>query len=200
MMGPVCDPVLAPPGRDAGPRDASPPPGDGLVEFALRVARGSTAERVSFHAGYRSVAADPGIDHVEVITELRRLVLLAETHAGPKGRRWRDAAEAGAALAPYRGRLTLEVRVRFHPRNGYTSLPALEVHLDGTTTTQAPLDVHVEPVYGADPGPAGGSPPIVGAVVAATFVAPDVRGVHTLVILVDHVYLLLATIDLTRMP
>jgi hypothetical protein len=200
MIALVCDPVLAPPGRDPARSDVNPPPGDGLVDFALRVARSSTAERVSFHAGYRSIAADPGIDHVEVITELRRLVLLAETHAGPKGSRWRDAGEAAAALAPYRGRLTLEARVRFHPRQGYTSLPSLEVHLDGTATAQAPLDVHVEPVHAAGPAPADGPLPIVGAVVAATFVAPAVRGVHTLVILVDHVYLLLATIDLTRMP
>jgi hypothetical protein len=170
------------------------------MEFALRVARGSTAERVSFHAGYRSEAADPGIDHVEVITELRRLVLLAETHGGPQGSRWRDAGDAAAALAPYRGRLTLEARIRFHPRNGYTSLPSLEVHLNGTASTEPPLDVHVEPVYDTGPAPAAGPPPIVGAVVAATFAAPAVRGVQTLVILVDHVYLLLATIDLTRMP
>jgi len=196
MIGPVCDPVLAPPGRD----DASLPPGDGLVEFALRVARGSTAERLSFHAGYRSVAADPGIDHVDVITELRRLVLLAETHAGPQGSRWRDAGEAAAALAPYRGRVTLEARVRFHPRNGYTSLPSLEVHLGGAATTQAPLDVHVEPIYGHGLALSDAAPPVVGAVIAATFAAPAVRGVHTLVILVDRVYLLLATVDLTRMP
>ena len=176
MMRPVDDPVLAPPGRDAGQSDGSPLPGDGLAEFALRVARGSTAERVSFHAGYRSIAADPGIDHVEVITELRRLVLLAETHAGPKGSRWRDAGEAAAALAPYRGLLTLEARIRFHPRNGYTALPSLEVHLDGTATTQPPLDVVVEPVYGAGPAPVDGPPPLVGAVVAATFAAPAVRG------------------------
>ena len=127
-------------------------------------------------------------------------MLLAETHGGPKGSRWRDAGEAAAALAPYRGRLTLEARVRFHPRNGYTSLPSLEVHLDGTATTQPPLDVHVAPMYGTGPVPAEGPPPIVGAVIAATFAAPAVRGVHTLVILVDHVYLLLATINLTRMP
>lgn len=198
-MGPLADPVLAPPGREAGRVDRVSP-GDGLVEFALRIARGSTAERVSFHAGYRSVAADPGIDHVEVITELRRLVLLAELHADPQGSPWRDAREAAGALAPYRGRLTLEARVRFHPQQGYTSLPRLEVHLGGASTMQPALDVRVDPIYGDAPGPAAGHPPIVGASVEATFPTPADRGVHTLVVRVARTYLLLATIDLSRMP
>jgi hypothetical protein len=176
------------------------PPGDGMVDFALRVARGSTAERVSFHAGYRSVAADPGIDHVEVITELRRLVLLAEIHAGPKGTGWRDARDASEALAPYRGRLTLEARVRFHPRQGYMSLPSLDVFLSGASTMQQALDVHVKPLHNTGPVSLDGPMPIVGAEVEATFATPAVRGVHTLIIHVDHVYLMLATIDLSRMP
>jgi hypothetical protein len=200
MMGRVADPVLAPPGRETGTPDVGSVPGDGLLEFALRVARGSIAERLSFHSGYRSVAVDPGIDHVEVITELRRLVLLAEIHAGPNGSLWRDARAAAEALAPYRGRLTLEACVRFHPQQGYTSLPSLDVHLGGASTMQPASDVRVEPIHAAGPAPPGGVRPIVGALVEATFPAPTVRGVHTLVIHVDHTYLLLATIDLMRMP
>lgn len=199
-MGRFADPVLAPPERQAGRADADPPPCDGLLEFALRVAGGSTAERVSFHAGYRSVAADPGIDQVEVITELRRMVLLAEIHAGASGRPWRDAREACHALAPYRGRLTLEARVRFHPQKGYTSLPSLDVHLASVFAMQPALDVRADPIRGSGPAPIGEPSPIVGAVVEAAFPVPAVRGVHTLVIHVDHVYLLLATIDLSRMP
>jgi len=66
MLGRNADAVLAPPGRQAGLADAGGSiPVDGLVEFAQRVARGSTAERVAFHAGYRSVAVDPGIDRVD---------------------------------------------------------------------------------------------------------------------------------------
>jgi len=97
MLGRNADAVLAPPGRQAGLADAGGSiPVDGLVEFAQRVARGSTAERVAFHAGYRSVAVDPGIDRVEVVTELRRLVLLAETHSSAGG--WR----ASFATSPTR--------------------------------------------------------------------------------------------------
>src|SRR5262245_24535715 len=104
MLGRKTGAVAAPPGRQAGLADAGGSlPADGLVEFALRVARGTTAERVAFHAGYRSVASDPGVEHVEVITELRRLVLLAETGSA-SGDGWRDAREAADALEPYRGR------------------------------------------------------------------------------------------------
>jgi len=198
MLGRNADPVSAPPGRQAGLADAGGAlPVDGLVEFALRVARGSTAERVAFHAGYRSVAADPGVDHVEVITELRRLVLLAETRSAAGG--WRDAREAAEALEPYRGRITVQARVRFHPQNGYLSVPRLDLHLASASTMQPALDVYVEPIQGPVPA-SGGVPPIVGAVVESTFVTPPSRGVHTLVTHVDNTYLLLATIDLTRMP
>jgi len=50
------------------------------------------------------------------------------------------------------------------------------------------------------PVPVDGPPVVVGAVVEATFATPAVRGVHTLIIHVDGVYLLVATIDLSRMP
>jgi len=163
----------------------------------MRVARSSVAERVSFHAGYRSVAADPGIDHVEVITELRRLVLLAELR-GARG--WDDARDARAALEAYRGKLTVEARVRFHPQRGYTSLPRLDLHLGSSVTMQPALDLHAEPIHGPGPVPVDGPPVVVGAVVEATFATPAVRGVHTLIIHVDGVYLLVATIDLSRMP
>ena len=194
MPGRIADPDLLPPGRRTG---SLPPYGtldDGLVAFAMRVAAGSVAERVSFHAGYRTAAADPGIDHLEVITELRRLVLLAELR-GARG--WDDAREAREALEAYRGKLTVEARVRFHPQRGYTSLPRLELHLGSSITMQPALDLRAEPVH----GPAQDGPPVVvGAVIEATFAAPAVRGVHTLVVHVDGVYLLVATIDLSRMP
>jgi len=194
MPGRIADPDLLPPGRRTG---SLPPYGtldDGLVAFAMRVAAGSVAERVSFHAGYRTAAADPGIDHLEVITELRRLVLLAELR-GARG--WDDAREAREALEAYRGKLTVEARVRFHPQRGYTSLPRLELHLGSSITMQPALDLRAEPVH----GPVQDGPPVVvGAVIEATFAAPAVRGVHTLVVHVDGVYLLVATIDLSRMP
>ena len=198
MFGRTNDAVPALPGRQTGLADAGGSlPADGLVEFALRVARGSTAERVAFHAGYRSVAVDPGIDRVEVITELRRLVLLAETRAGT-GEAWRDAREAADALEPYRGRLTVEARVRFHPQNGYTTVPRLDMQLASASTMQPALDVYVAPVM-APAADADERPAIVGAEVESTFATPMFRGVHTLVVHVANVYLLLATIDLTRM-
>ena len=79
-------------------------------------------------------------------------------------------------------------------------MPRLEVHLASASTMQPALEVLVEAIHGPGvPAPDAG-PPIVGAVVETTFATPAARGVHTLVIHVDNVYLLLATIDLTRMP
>jgi hypothetical protein len=200
MLGRTEDPVLAPPERQAGLADAGGPlPGDSLVEFAQRVARGSRAERLAFHAGYRAAADEPGIDSVDVVTELRRLVVLAELQSAA-GQGWRDAREAAAALAPYRGRLTIEAQVRFHPQNRYTSVPHLQVQLGCASTMQPALELRAEPIHGAAPLAEGSGPAVVGARVEATFASPPARGVHTLVVHVDHVYLLLATIDLTRMP
>jgi hypothetical protein len=173
-----------------------------IILHGLRVARGSESERAHFHAGYLSTPSDPDVEQVEVITERRRVVLLAEEHARRGDVSFQEnPAEVREALRPARGHITVAVRLRFHPRNGYASLPSLDLRLGTGPAMHSALYVKAEPLH-ASPAPGDdGRPVIVGARVEATFAAAAVsKGIQTLVIHVNNVYLLLATIDLSRMP
>jgi hypothetical protein len=169
-----------------------------LVEQALRVARGTAPERAAFHAGYVSVAGDPGIDGIEVVTELRRIVLLVEACLAA-GEAVPDADQLAAASFPFQGRLTVMARVRFHPHNGYSSVPPLDVRLGTGFSMQPALAVRTEAIAGTGEH---GEECIVGAVVEATFRACGAaeRAIQTLVMHVNNVYLMVATVDLSRMP
>jgi hypothetical protein len=179
-----------------------------VIEHGLRLARGSDADRARFHASYVSVTTDPGVERVEVVTELRRVVLLAEAHASrgdrPRGDDADDVRAVADALRPYRHRLQVVVQLRFHPQSGYLSVPALDLRLGGGPSMQPALEMRAEPVYAFSSSSAEPSDVrrvIVGATVEASFDALAAgRGIQTLVIHVNHVYLLLATLDLTRMP
>jgi len=169
------------------------------VELGLRIARGSAADRAAFHAGYVSVAGDPAIDGVEVVTELRRVVLSAEACLAA-GEPLPETDQLAAALRPFEGRLTVIARIRFHPQNGYTTIPPLDVRLGTGFSMQSALEVRtvaLDDVAGAQ----GESRPMIrGAVVEAGFRAGHERAIQTLVIHVNNVYLMVATVDLTRMP
>jgi hypothetical protein len=191
--------------HEAAPRprtevaDPAPPAARALVDQALRVAKGTASERAAFHAGYVSVAGDPGIDGVEVVTELRRMVLLVEARLAA-GKPVPDADELAEALNPFQGRLTVVARVRFHPHYGYSSVPSLDVRLGTGFSMQPALEVRAEPIGSGLDARDGG--PIVGAVVEASFRACGgaERAIQTLVLHVNNVYLMVATVDLSRMP
>lgn len=177
--------------------EAALPGTQAVVELGLRVARGSAADRAAFHAGYVSVAGDPAIDGVEVVTELRRVVLLAEAYLAA-GEPLPEADQIAEALRPFQDRLTVIARIRFHPQNGYTAVPALDVRLGTGFSMQSALEVRTTAIEDAAAAPEG-RPVIRGAAVEASFRAAHERAIQTLVIHVNNVYLMVATVDLTRM-
>ena len=178
--------------------EAALPGAQAVVELGLRVARGSAADRAVFHAGYVSVAGDPAIDGVEVVTELRRVVLLAEAYLAA-GEPLPEADQIAEALRPFQDRLTVIARIRFHPQNGYTAVPALDVRLGTGFSMQSALEVRTTAIEDAAAAPGEGRPVIRGAAVEASFRAAHERAIQTLVIHVNNVYLMVATVDLTRM-
>jgi len=94
------------------------------VDRALSIARAREAEREQFHRRY--VLDLPGqiVTQIEVITEFRRVVIIAEEHVlrgdwmFTRGRR---AAED--ALKPLRGVVTLKALVRLNPLNTFIDAP-----------------------------------------------------------------------------
>jgi hypothetical protein len=109
-------------------------PMDGAdIERALSIARARDAERQQFHRRY--VVDLPGqvVAQIEVITEFRRLVIIAEEHVlrgdwmFTRGRRAGEDAIKGS-----RGVVTLKALVRLNPMNTFIDSPPYVLAVDDT--------------------------------------------------------------------
>src|SRR6185295_16709423 len=152
------------------------------MERAASLARWphTDTERTQFHDRYLFLAIDPaaplaGGTHVlqiEVVTEFRRLELLAEAHArlgDSFGRGGSD--ELVEALRPWRGRLAIDVHLQL-PWCGEDCTPAIpptDVAIDGVGTAHASPAARV-PLYAHT----GLSPAVLGSMAEATFDAAGV--------------------------
>jgi hypothetical protein len=99
----------------------------GDIERALKLAQAPEPTRARFHALYITRFGDPTIEEVQVVTEFRRYVLTAEQQIGQG--RWMFAQgtrEAEEALRPWKGRLSIVLRLRFHPQNNLDGIPPYE--------------------------------------------------------------------------
>jgi hypothetical protein len=138
------------------------------IEQALAIARSRDSERAAFHAPYIQRLETPFVEAAEVITEFRRVVLLAEERAR-KGERMftYSASLAQQAAAPWRLRVAVVARLRFHPQNTYVGLP--EVDLALPARPEARIGVLKEPILGfASKNPADRLP-VLGGVVEGVF-------------------------------
>ena len=142
---------------------------------ALTLARWPTsdAERASFHARYVVPVKGPtvqyySIEAVEVITEFRRLELVAEQHARVNDMFGRSGLqEVEAALAPWRDRVAIVVHLQFSLNGFITGVPIVDIRLDGPNML-APVDeVHATGVYGQNSM-------LIGGIVEAVFDARQV--------------------------
>ena len=138
------------------------------VERALVVARDQDRIRERFHAAYIINLDDPFVQSLEIISEYRRVVLLAEERINKGDRAFAYSSRlAGDALAPWRNRVAVRARLRFHPHNAYVDVPTIEMSVDGPDARLALIGVLKEPIHAlADPGqPAS----IAGAVADGVF-------------------------------
>jgi hypothetical protein len=120
------------------------------MDRALAIARARDTERQQFHGRYIFNLKDPAVTQIEVITEFRRLVLIAEDH-GLRGD-WmftRGLRAAEQALAPTRGMLTLRAQVRFNPLNVFVVLPDYALAVGSPAGALQPVDTQVMPQYSA---------------------------------------------------
>src|SRR2546426_734129 len=84
------------------------------IERAQALARARESERQQFHRRYVIDLPHPVVSQLEVTTEFRRLVIIAEEHV-LRGD-WmftRSIRAAETALAPTRGLITIKAQVRF---------------------------------------------------------------------------------------
>jgi hypothetical protein len=140
------------------------------VERALTIARSREAGRARFHAPYIQKVDTAFIESVEAISELRRVVLLAEEQEARGNRQFAySPTRATDALAVWRRRVSIVARVRFHPQNNYVDAPPVTIRLAGNDA--ALIGIQRDAILALPPGRTGEFVPVLGAVVEGVFEA-----------------------------
>ncbi len=152
------------------------------IEHALTISRADATARRDFHRPYILQVSDPLITSIEVITELRRMVLLAEERVGRGDVLFtRGTRRATAALEPWRGTLSVTVSVRVDPQRVFAVAAPVDLVLTGQSGDVLRRRQRSRTLYG-DPGP-GGRVPVIGAQVEADFMAmPLAQSPGTLIV------------------
>ena len=151
------------------------------IRSAQKIARGTEADRKLFHAPYLLPGTLDSISELEVITEFRRLVLLTEARLAAGD--WTfasDARAAAAATQPWKDKVVVRARFRFHPHNIYTSPPPINIVIVQGAHAHQPLKLTADPQFSFGSGP----PVLIGVVVDASFDAPVVGPRAVTVVLV----------------
>ena len=120
------------------------------IERAQALARARDAERQQFHRRYVINLPDPIVTRIEVVTEFRRLVVIAEEHVFRGD--WmftRSMRAAEDALKPMRGLVTIRAQVRFSPLATFIEPPpyALAVGAPSPGSPLGALDTQRMPQY-----------------------------------------------------
>jgi hypothetical protein len=167
-----------------------------------------------YHAPYRVVVNRAPVDHLEIITPFRQIVLAAQARAqiGDRSFGQRQGLELAAAVADL---LEVRVELTFHPLHTYVGVPDYTVTLgDRRGRRSPPVLLQREPRFGPrvegvplpQPGPGavsipGGDDPMLGGVVVARFDARplDADGAYDVIIEEKEKELARARIDLGGM-
>jgi hypothetical protein len=143
---------------------------------AIAIGRSTNAERARFHGRYVVPVEDATIEQVELLTEFRRVVVETESRLR-LGDHMFSARQAADAIRPWRGKLTIAVRVRFHPQNVFVAVPSYEIALGSPAgEAVAIVDVRRTPLW-ATPEPnqkSGTGAPLIGGIVESDFDAAAV--------------------------
>ncbi len=145
------------------------------VERALAIARSTAAERARFHAPYVNAMNTPFVQSVEVVSEFRRVVLLAEER-GRKGDRMfgYSVTLAQQAVAGWKRRVSVIARLRFDPLNTYVDVPPVDIVFIGREGVR--IGVLKEPILSLPSAQPGDRLPVLGALVEGVFDAVAIGG------------------------
>jgi hypothetical protein len=187
--------VLGTAGLDALDRDVTLQD----MERALAIARATDSERARFHAPYVKRIDTPFVESVEVISEFRRVVLTAEDRIRKGDRMFAySTTQMQQAVAPWKARVSIVARMRFHPQNTYVGVPNVEIDLP--LHERARIGVLKEPVLGLPGENERARLPVLGAVVEGVFdIAFVPEGTHEFVIRLDKKEVGRVTFDLAAL-
>jgi hypothetical protein len=174
---------------------------DNDIEAILKIARGPESGRAAFHAPYVIVLRDPVVERIEVVTELRRLMLIAESRVASADHLFlHGTLRASEALRPWRGRISVIARLHFPAQNAYVLAPPLDLTLAGEDGTVPRLDFRGETLFGLGAGDAAPLP-VVGAVAEAAFRASAIgQAVGTVTVRMNGRELVQVPVDFSRLP
>jgi hypothetical protein len=163
------------------------------MEQVLAIARRPEAGRAAFHAPYIITVGGGELDRVEIITERRRLALIAaERIAGGDPLFTRGTLRAEEALRPWRRRVAIAAAFSFPVLNAYTLSPPVDISLAGGDSRR--LDMRTDTQFAIDPGIPGRPVPVVGARAEAVF---DAVGLATAT---RTIVIRLGAREITRVP
>jgi hypothetical protein len=170
------------------------------IERALELSRSDEKTRRVFHEPYVMDTHHPTVARVEVITELRRLVLLAEEHVARGDLLFtRGTREASDALRPWKDKVSIATTIRFDPRNAYVLAPPVDISLLTPSGEVPRLDQRSRSLFGT--GDAGGRLPVVGAEADADFSANMIaRVAATMVVRAEGKDIARIPVDFSRLP
>lgn len=147
------------------------------VQAGLKVAQGAPAARAAFHRAYLFGAADSSIERIEVVTEYRRVVLIAEEklfRGDQMGAQ--NVQQTQNALQEWRRKVSIVVRLRFPLQNVLVRAPQAEIVLAGADGDVSRLDMRNETQYALQSGPPNQQQPqtVIGLIAEAVFDAARV--------------------------
>jgi hypothetical protein len=173
----------------------------GRIQAALSMARGREPARAAFHKPYIFSTGSPIVDNIEVITEFRRLVKIAEAQIADGNPFFaQNTAAAQEALRPFRNRVSVVAYLRFHPQNAYVVGPLVEVALLDEFVPLPRLDMQVETLFARWSGPAGQRVPVAGATAEGVFDSAVVgQQYRTIVVTLDGKDVARVTTDFGRL-
>ena len=166
------------------------------IERGLAIARATDGERAKFHAPYIKTINTPFIESVEVVSEYRRVVLLAEERIR-KGERMFSYSTtlAQQALGPWKTRVSIVARLRFHPQNNYVTVPDVDIALPQRAAAR--IGVLKDPILALPTAQPGDRLPVLGAIAEGVFDSNSLRdGTYEFVISVDKKEVGRVTFDL----
>ena len=119
------------------------------IERAQTLARARESERQQFHHRYLIDLPGSTVTQIEVTTEFRRLVMIAEEHVLRGDWMFTRSVRAGQdAIAPMRGLITIKAQVRFNPLNTFIQAPAYLLALGAAANAPVEaLETQVTPQF-----------------------------------------------------
>ena len=174
---------------------------DSRIDAALAIARGSQADRTAFHAHYVFTTSSPVVESIEIITEFRRLVKIAETRLAEGDPFFaRNTRAARDVIRPFHQRLSIVARVRFHPQNLYVVSPPIDVALLDQSAPVPRLEIQNHTLFGLASGKSEQQLPVFGATSEAVFDSTAVgQSYRTIVVRIEDKDVVRHTIDFGRL-